>query len=86
MEKYGQMIVARFASGEVVAAGWDCAGTRKDARKWLGRGLTLELVTADQVEAIADPAHVFSTNSPVGVVLSNEQALAALSDLVIQLH
>lgn len=79
------MIVARCASGEVMAAGWDRAETRQDARKWLGRGLTLELVTAAQVEAIADPAHVFSTNSSIGVVLSYEQALATLSDSAINL-
>lgn len=80
---YKQMIVGRCTSGEVMAAGWDLAETRQDARKWLARGLTLELVTAAQVKAITDPMHVFSTNSPIGVVLSYEQALAALSDSAI---
>lgn len=83
---FDQMIVARRANGEVEAAGWDCAGTREDAREWLGRGLTLELVPADQVEAIPDPAHVFSTFEPIGVVLSQEQAAMMLSDSPIHLH
>jgi hypothetical protein len=85
-QNYDQMIVARRTNGEVEAAGWDCAGTRSDAREWLARGLALELVTANQVEAIADPVHVFSTNSPVGTVLSHDQALVLLSDTSVQLH
>lgn len=83
---YEQMIVARRANGTVEAAGWDCAGTRESAREWLGRGLTLELVTADQVGAIADPDHVFSTHAPIGDVLSLEQADMFLADSAIQLH
>jgi hypothetical protein len=76
---FGRMIVARRANGEVEAAGWDCAETRADAREWLGRGLTLEFVTKAQVEAIADPLHVFSTAAPIGDVLTHQQAQTALA-------
>lgn len=84
--QYKQMIVARRENGEVEAAGWDCVATRKDAKEWLDRDLAIEIVTAAQVEAIEDDAHVFSTNSPVSLVLSYEQALSALSDSAIPLH
>ena len=78
---YGRMIVGRTADGTVEAAGWDCAETRKDARDWLNRGLTLEFVTEDRVQELAkaDPMHVFSTTAPVGDVMTREQALSALA-------
>lgn len=78
IEAYGRMIVARRQDGEVEAAGWDCTETRKDARGWLRRGLTLEFVSRDRVIAIADSTHIFATKAPVGEVLTHQQALNAL--------
>lgn len=81
MSGYGRMIVARRDTGEVEAAGWDCAATREDACDWLDRGLTLEFVTRAQVDLLTaeNPHHVFATTSPVGDVLSRQQALIALA-------
>lgn len=80
-EGYGRMIVARRPGGEVEAAGWDCAGTRADAKEWLDRGLTLELVDAESVERLGEinDAHVFATRTPAGEVLTKAQAIQALS-------
>lgn len=74
MEAYEQMIVARRTDGTVEAAGWDCAATRADASEWLERGLSLELVPADVIEALPGNGHIFSTTSAVGVTLSHAQA------------
>lgn len=71
-----RMIVARGPGGLVDAAGWDCVETRHEAAEWLTRGLTLEYVSAQQVEDLAK-AHrggVMATTGPVGEVLSREQA------------
>lgn len=78
---YGRMIVARRENGEVEAAGWDCAETRTDAKEWLDRGLTLELVDAAHVERLGEvnPAHVFASHTPAGEVLTKAQAAQALS-------
>jgi hypothetical protein len=76
--KFGRMIVGRSSSGAVEAAGWDCAVTRKDAREWLERGLVLEFVTGDQLDAL-DVGDVFSTTAPIGEVLTRQQATSALA-------
>jgi len=77
---YGRMIVARRKTGEVEAAGWDCAGARESAKEWLGRGLGLEFVALEQVQRLAKlGATVFETLTPVGEVLSAKQAKQALA-------
>lgn len=78
---YGRMVVARRSNGEVEAAGWDCAETRADAKEWLGRGLTLELVDAAHVERLGhiNPDHVFATHTPAGDVLTPAQSLQVLA-------
>lgn len=77
---YGRMVVARRKTGEVEAAGWDCAGTRASAKEWLGRGLGLEFVACEQVQRLARlGASVFDTWTPVGEVLSPRQAKQALA-------
>lgn len=78
---YGRMIVARNESGEVVAAAWDCGESRKSAREWVDRGLSIELVAAEHVHRLAKlcSGHVFSSITPVGDVLSAAQAKAAFA-------
>lgn len=77
---YGRMIVARARTGEVVAAGWDCAGTRESAKEWLGRGLQLEFVSLEQVQRLAKlGVSVFVSRTPLGQVLSKAQAKHALT-------
>lgn len=81
-QRPGNMIVARRPDGTVEAAGWDYPEVRRDARDdWLERGLTLEFVTADQVNILAAifPEHVFSTTAPVGHVLTRDQANKVLA-------
>lgn len=76
------MIVARRQDGTVEAAGWDYPEIRRDARdEWLKRGLTLEFVTAEQINILAAifPGHVFDTTAPVGHVLTQQQALQVLA-------
>lgn len=75
--RFGRMIVARGAGGEVEVGGWDCPETRADARKWLERGLSLEFVSKVQVGA--DPLHIFASKAPLGEVLTRQQAINALA-------
>lgn len=74
-----RVIAARLADGSVRAFGWDCSITRAQAKGWLADGLTLELITAEQLRAISHPDGILSTRAPVGVVLSFDQASKLLS-------
>lgn len=76
---YSRMIIGIRESGEVAAAGWNCAETRTEAIQWLAHGLVLEIASAEQVEAIPADAHVFSSTSPIGQVLTYAQSLSMLS-------
>lgn len=70
------LLVGRSAAGAVVAAGWDCEGTREDAAGWLARGLQLEFVTRAQLESIPGDRGLFSTMAPVGDLLSPDEIQA----------
>jgi len=74
-----RVIVARKADGSVRAFGWDCSITRAQAKGWLADGLTLELITAEQLRGIPDPDGILSTSAPIGVVLTFDQASKMLS-------
>lgn len=79
--QFGRMIVVRDPQGRVRAAGWDCADTRRAAKRWVGYGLRAELVPTRVVLDLANNSefHVFATRAPVGETLGPQEAIAAFS-------
>jgi len=71
-----KLIVARRQNGSVALYAWDGAVTREKARKLLNQGVTVELVTPEQADRVRN---MFATTSPVGEVLSHEQAVDLLA-------
>lgn len=71
-----RLLVARYPNGKVALSGWDCTTIRKNAYKLLQQGLTIELVTPEEADRVGN---LFSTFTPVGEVLTHEQAMNLLS-------
>jgi len=77
---YGRMWIARAPDGTVKAAGWDCGETRMAARRWMGYGLSMELIPRAVLdEALAsDPRRVFETTRPLDSIRGRAEADAVL--------
>ncbi len=79
--RFGRLIVARDpGNGKAMAACWDCAETRRHARRWVDYGLRIELVDRDTLRAACagNASKVFATTQPIGQMLSPSAAVAAL--------